>query len=103
MIIKPNPPLASEGLGTKKDDSGSRPYSPPRPPSKPDVIHAELLGDSTCTADGLTSCGTSPVLHLCRLMLAAGHDPTLPLRVYRGHHLALACCQHRPGRSLRGE
>jgi hypothetical protein len=44
-----------------------------------------LLGDHTATAlaTGFTSCSTSPVLDLCRQLIAAGYDPKTPAVAYR--------------------
>jgi len=47
-----------------------------------------LAGD-TCTALGITAKSDSPVLALCRKLIAAGHDPATPLEAYRGDALAL--------------
>jgi hypothetical protein len=47
------------------------------------VLRAELRGSNCCSANGLTSIGRTPVLNLCRDLIAAGHDPTQPLHVFR--------------------
>lgn len=52
-------------------------------------LRADLVGASTATAAGLTANGATPVLGLCRRLLAAGHDPSTRLEVYRGATLAL--------------
>ena len=52
-------------------------------------IVAQLSDSDTCTALGLTAQSTSPVLALCRQLVAAGHDPAQPLHVFRGNTLAL--------------
>jgi hypothetical protein len=52
-------------------------------------IRAELTGSERCCAEGLTARGASPVFSLCRLLLAAGHDPDRSLEVFRGDVLAL--------------
>jgi len=57
--------------------------------NNPQPIIAELIGDETCSALGLTACGASPVLELCRLLLAAGYDPDAELETYRGNVLCL--------------
>ena len=54
----------------------------------PSPIHADLTGN-TCTALGITARGAAPVLALCRVLVAAGHDPSRPLHAYRGDVLAL--------------
>jgi hypothetical protein len=51
-------------------------------------LRAELVGSKICQAAGLTARGRAPVLALCRKLLAAGHDPGLPVDVYRGDTLA---------------
>jgi hypothetical protein len=57
--------------------------------TKPQDIRAELSGSDTCTAAGITARGTTPVLSLCRQLLAAGLDPDRAMEVYRGATLAL--------------
>jgi Holliday junction resolvase len=58
----------------------------PRPQAE---IRAELIGSDECTAAGLTIRGRAPVLALCRQLIADGHDPGLPLEVWRGPVLCL--------------
>jgi hypothetical protein len=53
------------------------------------MIRAELIGSDTCTAVGLTIKSGTPVLALCRTLIEAGHDPGMPLEVYRGDTLCL--------------
>jgi hypothetical protein len=53
------------------------------------AIRADLEGDDTCPALGVTVRSSSPVLALCRQLADAGHDPTTPLEAYRGNTLAL--------------
>lgn len=53
------------------------------------VIRAELLGSSGCRAEGLSVRGSSPVLALCRQLVAAGYDPASRLEAYRGDVLCL--------------
>jgi hypothetical protein len=53
------------------------------------VILAQLTGSDTATALGLTAQSSSPILQLCRQLVAAGHDPALPLHAYRGQTLCL--------------
>jgi hypothetical protein len=52
-------------------------------------VRAELSGDNSCTALGLTVSGNAPVLKLARALIAAGHDPVCPIHVFRGSVLAL--------------
>jgi hypothetical protein len=53
------------------------------------MIRAELTGSDRCEAEGHAAVGNAPVLGLCRKLVAAGFDPTLPLEAYRGDTLAL--------------
>jgi len=52
-------------------------------------ILAILTGSDVATALGITAQSSSPVLELCRRLIAAGHDPRTPLHVYRRATLAL--------------
>ena len=52
-------------------------------------IHAQLIGSKTCSAAGRTAVGPTPVLALCRQLIAAEFDANRPLTVYRGATLAL--------------
>jgi hypothetical protein len=52
-------------------------------------IRAVLIGSARCEALGISVCDAAPVLGLCRELVAAGHDPQLPLHAYRGDVLAL--------------
>jgi hypothetical protein len=52
-------------------------------------IIATLSGSDTCSAIGVTAQSSSPVLELCRRLIAADHDPRTPLRVYRSNMLCL--------------
>jgi hypothetical protein len=62
-------------------------------------IRALLIGNN-CTAAGLTASGSAPVLGLCRVLLAAGHDPDKPLLAFRGQTLALIVRSIREGARL---
>ena len=55
------------------------------------VIRVELTstGVDTCTAANITAHSHTPVLTLCRKMIAAGIDPATELQVFRGDTLAL--------------
>ena len=46
-------------------------------------------GVDTCTAANITAHSHTPVLTLCRKMIAAGIDPATELQVFRGDTLAL--------------
>ena len=70
-------------------------YRDPQGAPQPDAlvdhtpIRATLSGGDIVTALGITAQSSSPVLALCRQLLAAGHDPATPLHAYRGDTLAL--------------
>jgi hypothetical protein len=64
-------------------------------------IRATLVGSKRCEALGLTGHGYSPVLALCRALVAAGHDPRRPLQAYRGEVLALVVSSIGAGAKLR--
>jgi hypothetical protein len=66
-------PDSRDGLGEKSSQS---------------PIRATLIG-SRCEALGVTGRGYTPILALCRALVAADHDPRRPLHVYRGNVLAL--------------
>jgi hypothetical protein len=53
------------------------------------AIRADLSGSDTCIALGLAINSSSPVLALCRALIAAGHDPAMPLEAYRDETLCL--------------
>ena len=53
------------------------------------VIVGQLVGSDIATALGLTAQSSSPVLLLCRELVAAGYDPATPMHVVRGDTLAL--------------
>jgi hypothetical protein len=54
------------------------------------TLHAQLVRSDTAVAAGITARGTSPVLLLCRKLLAVGHDPATPMQVWRGNTLCLS-------------
>jgi hypothetical protein len=53
------------------------------------VVRAALIGSTTATALGIAVEANTPVLVLCRYLLAAGHDPATRLDAYRGKVLSL--------------
>jgi hypothetical protein len=57
--------------------------------SRQAAIRADLAGSDTCTAFGITSRSSSPVLALCRALIEAGYGPATPLEAYRGETLCL--------------
>jgi hypothetical protein len=52
-------------------------------------IRSDLIGSNQASAAGLVATGHAPVTKLCRRLIEAGHDPALPLEVYRGTTLCL--------------
>ena len=55
-----------------------------------DIIRAELSGSDRCEAFSLMVRSPSPVLDLARRLVAAGHDPAMPLEAWRGSTLCLS-------------
>lgn len=55
-----------------------------------ECVRAEIIGSDTCTALGITVRSPSPVLGMCRALVAAGHHPATPLQAWRGPMLCLA-------------
>ena len=53
------------------------------------LVLADLTGSNRCSALGIVARAYSPVLSLCRDLVAAGHDPTRSMQVYRGATLCL--------------
>ncbi len=47
------------------------------------TISAFLEGSRTCTAEGLRVFAASPVLKMCRALIAAGKDPDCKMEVFR--------------------
>jgi hypothetical protein len=56
--------------------------------SKPQLVDGKWTPVSA-SALGLTVQGRTPVLSLCRQLVAAGHDPAEPAEAYRGETLAM--------------
>jgi len=56
---------------------------------KLEAIRADLKGSETALACGLVVRSGSPLIALCRQLVAAGHDPATPLEAYRGCTLCL--------------
>ncbi len=52
-------------------------------------LRAELIGENTCTALGLTARASAAVLALCRVLVGCGYDPASKLEAYRGQILCL--------------
>jgi hypothetical protein len=53
------------------------------------VIRCELIGSDTAIGLGRAVKAYTPVLDLCRELVAAGENPTRPLHAYRGQVLCL--------------
>ena len=72
------------------DQLGGRVSFVATPECKPfQVIRAELVGDDSYCALGVTTGGLSPLLSLCRLLVERGHDPDRPREAWRGETLCL--------------
>jgi hypothetical protein len=72
----------------------------PKERSKQAAVRADLIGSDRCAAEGLTACGSAPVLALCRRLLAASVDPGRPLCAYRDNVLSIAIRSIREGAAL---
>lgn len=89
------------GLGGHQANRIAISKRPPRQAASAGVvIRAEIVGD-TCTAAGLTVQASAPVLALCRVLIARGHDPTAPLEAWRGDVLSLRVRSIGEGAKLR--
>jgi hypothetical protein len=53
------------------------------------TIRAELSSDTIATSCGITVHTGSPVLSMCRQLVAEGCNPTTPLQAFRGDTLCL--------------
>jgi hypothetical protein len=80
-------PSEVANLGETAQSSVERPVPRLERPLNP--IRAELVGATTAMACGKTAIGSSPVLDLCRELVAAGHNPATPLEAYRNQTLCL--------------
>jgi hypothetical protein len=60
----------------------------PRATNERNALRAELAPDR-CTIPGFVATSGTPVLALCRILLAAGFDPATPLECYRNEALTL--------------
>jgi hypothetical protein len=73
----------------RKAREASRAQARPCESDSPNAIRAELIGNDTATGAGISITAYTPVLELCRRLVAAGHDPATPLQAYRGPILCL--------------
>jgi hypothetical protein len=48
------------------------------------MIKAELIDSETASACGISVCTPSPIIALCKALVAAGHDSRTPLEARRG-------------------
>lgn len=53
------------------------------------VLRAELTGADQCVCEDVHVRAAAPVLEICRKLVAAGYDPSLPLEAYRGETFCL--------------
>jgi hypothetical protein len=74
-------------VGTGKHDAQSS--KPSLPQSQDLPLYAELTGDNFASLGEIVVRGRTPVLSLCRELLAQGVDPDQALEVYRRGVLAL--------------
>ena len=63
--------------------------TPDQPVAALVVIKAKLTGSDTVCAEAISVTSASPVLALCRKLIAYGFDPAIPIHVFRGDTLAL--------------
>jgi hypothetical protein len=82
-------PRRTEQLGRRLNSLANKKPSDPQTDNRSQPIRAMLNGSDKCSAAGLTGRSTTPVLALCRELLAAGVDPDRAMDVYRGATLAL--------------
>ena len=73
----------------KKARQAARAQARPGKSDIPNAIRAELTGSGTVSAAGISITAYTPVLELCRTLVAAGRDPATPLHAYRGLTLCL--------------
>jgi hypothetical protein len=83
------PRRASDAVLAGKFERTEDTQSHSAPQVLPGVIRAELIGSDTCTALGFTMCAASPVLAMCRKLLAASYARATPLEVWRRDTLCL--------------
>jgi len=62
---------------------------------------AELVGDDSCSALGITVRSSSPVLALCRKLVDAGHDPATPLEGLSRRYVSPPSQIDWPGRAVK--
>ena len=79
--------LAGRGLVTVDAERGGHALQGWSPLQAP--VRLANAGVDTCTAANITAHSHTPVLTLCRKMIAAGIDPATELQVFRGDTLAL--------------
>jgi hypothetical protein len=73
----------------RKARQATRAQARPNKSDSPNAICAELIGSYSARAAGISVTTYTPVLELCRRLIAAGYDPGTPLRACRGPTLCL--------------
>ena len=63
-------------------------------------LQRRCRGDNECRAAGLITRGTTPILAMCRKLVAAGIDPATPLECNRGTTLAITVASIGQGAGL---
>ena len=94
-------PAAAECKARTNDQLGGKVglvATPSRKPSQ--VVRAELVGSDRCLAAGYVTRGTTPVLAMCRKLVAAGINPAASLECYRGTTLAITAASIGQGAGL---
>ena len=94
-------PAAAECKARTNDQLGGKVglvATPSRKPSQ--VVRAELVGSDRCLAAGYVTRGTTPVLAMCRKLVAAGINPAASLECYRGTTLAITVASIGQGAGL---
>jgi len=76
------------------------PSAKPRKRKTQDAITAQLVGSDQCSAEGITACSHTPVLDLCRRLIAAGVDADRPLIAYRNTTACIIVRSIRAGAKL---
>ena len=92
MLHKMKPAAVGARRGSVTVDELLKLDAPDNRPSQgteQDLIRAELIGADICKVSGTTIRSSSPVISMCRALVAAGHDPASPLDAYRGDVLCL--------------
>jgi hypothetical protein len=73
----------------KEARQAARSQARPRKSDIRNAICAELIGSDTANAAGISVTAYTPVVELCKRLVASGHNPATPLKAYRGTTLCL--------------